>query len=655
MSNQKKNSKPSQASQPKLQATAHQPGIKNLSAWLMIAIVIISGICFSPALKHELTNWDDPVYVTENPLIRSLDADSVKTLFNPSASVSLNYHPVTMLTLAMNYSSSGLDAKGYILTNIVIHILGSLLVFIFIRMLTRGRVWIAGIVALLFAVHPMHVESVVWVSERKDVLYVFFFMAGLISYLKYLDTKKLLYIVAALLLFVLSCLSKAMAVVFPLILLLLDYYLARKITLKAILEKAPFFIISLLIGIHAAKIQATGAISGLDTFSLWERIVFASYGFVNYIAKLFAPVNLSAFYPYEYNKETGELLGYYNIMPLLALVVPALLIICYKKNRELFKVVLFGIGFYFIAVALVLQFISVGNAVMADRYTYLSYIGLFFILGWLADKHLIEKRKTVPAIVLVAASTIILAALCRERVKVWESSGTLWTDVIEKYPHQAPVAYKNRSLWYLDQQQVDKAYNDLIVMSQLPHKDPTGYNNLGNIYGMRQEHAKALEAYNQALKLDSTIFDAHLNSGITYSILKQYDNAVAAFQKAERLDPNSPKLFANRGHTYFAMGKYEQAIKDYDKAIMYDQRDPMLYFYRGLAKFNLAKHAEANADFEAATRLNPSFADAYHNLSITNKLMGNVAQAYQAELKAKSLGFNSDPAYLEGLRVAAGQ
>jgi tetratricopeptide (TPR) repeat protein len=643
-----------QVKQAKSTATSG-PDTKRLSVYFMIAIVVVTWICFAPGLKNELTNWDDPVYVTDNALIKDLNKETVKTLFAPSTAVSLNYHPLTMLTLAMNYSSSGLEAKGYILTNIVIHIITSLLLFVFIRMLTRGRVWIAGVVSLLFAIHPMHVESVVWVSERKDVLYVFFFVAGLITYMRYLDTKRIVFIIVTLLLFLLSCLSKAMAVVFPVALLLIDFYYDRKINVKNILEKIPFFIISVVIGYKAVSIQSTEAINEFSTFTLWERIMFASYGFVMYIAKLFAPLRLSAFYPYPHLDETGDIPGYYALMPVILIAVLAAPFLIYRRNKELGKVLIFGIGFYLIAVALVLQFISVGSAIMAERYTYLSYIGLFFILAWLIDKYLVEKRNSTMAMIITFVAVGFFAFLCRERVKVWKNSETLWTDVINKYPVQVPTAYKNRSLWYIDHQQVDKAYNDLMIMTKLPQKDPGGFNNLGNIYSMRQEYEKALEAYTAALKLDNRIFDAHLNRAITYSMLKQYDNAFKGFAEAEKLNANSPKLYQNRAYTYFSVGKYEESIRDYDRSIAYEPQNSNFYFYRGLAKFNLAKYPDAIADFEKATSFNPKFSEAYHNMSVAYNRLDNAAQAYQAELKAQSLGFATDAAYLEQLKKKAGQ
>lgn len=636
--------------QPKQQKIQPPPARSRASLWFMLAIIVLGLVCFVPGLKNELTNWDDTVYVKENPLVKSLDKETVSAMFSRSHPVSLNYHPITILSLAMNYSSSGLEAKGYILTNIIIHILTSLLLFIFVRMLTRGREWIAGITALLFAIHPMHVESVVWVSERKDVLYVFFFIAGLIAYMRYLDTRKILFITAAFILFVLSCLSKAMAVVFPVILLLIDFYYDRKISLKSLLEKIPFLAVSAVLGLLAVQIQSREAINAFSTFTFVQRVDFASYGFVVYIAKLFVPVHLSAFYPYPLTDAHGDIPGFFHIMPVLMLAVLATPFIVYRKNKEPGKVLIFGIGFYLITVALVLQFISVGSAIMADRYSYLSYVGLFFIIGWLIDHYFIEKKSIAPALAIIVIAAGVFTYACRERVKVWKNSETLWTDVIEKYPMRVPTSYKNRSLYYIDHNLTDKAFNDLITMTKLPEKDAGGYNNLGNVYSMRQQYKEAINAYTEALKINNRIFDAHLNRGITYSILKEYDKAFTDFAEAEKIDPNSPKLYPNRAYTYFTVNKFEQAIKDYDRAIPYNPEDANLYFYRGLSHFNLKHTNEAIADFNKAIELKPDFSAAYYNLSVVYNNMGDVTKAYENAKKAKEHGFAVEDNYVEMLR-----
>ena len=243
-------------------------------------IVIITFIVFFPSFKCGFTNWDDEDYVTKNSLVVS-NFIHVKEIFKTP--VLLNYHPITMLTFALNYQFGKLNPVGYHLWNVLLHVLNTILVFVFIFIFTKRNLLMATIVALFFGIHPMHVESVAWVSERKDVLYVFFFLAALISYLYYKEKGKPIWYSITLLLFILSCLSKAMAVVFPFVLILIDYYTADSISQIAIwkrktsIDKIPFFLISLVFGITAYVIQHNGkAMEFMNHFTSFQRLVLSS-------------------------------------------------------------------------------------------------------------------------------------------------------------------------------------------------------------------------------------------------------------------------------------------------------------------------------------------------------------------------------------------
>ena len=303
MANKKKEKDANNNKQTKKTAAKKQTNL--LPVLISVAVIIIvTYFVFSPSLQNDFTNWDDPTYVTDNPLVVN-NAVPVKEIFKTP--VSLNYHPVTILSLAWNYQNGKLNPKGYHEENVIFHLLNTLLVFLFIFLLTRRNLLMAAIVALFFGIHPMHVESVSWVSERKDVLYVFFFLAGLITYLRFLDTKRILWYILTLLLFVLSCLSKGMAVVFPVIMLLIDYLRNDKLQLKIIFNKIPFFVLSLVFGVISFRIQSGGAIADMQVFTIFQRMMFASYGAIMYVVKFFAPVNLSAFYPYPTLDRNGNI------------------------------------------------------------------------------------------------------------------------------------------------------------------------------------------------------------------------------------------------------------------------------------------------------------------------------------------------------------
>ena len=338
---------------------------------IIIVLFIISMIAFYPIVKNDfISTWDDSVYIINNQLLHDLSWQGIINIFSYGDEFQKlinNYHPLTIFSLAFNYKISGLSPASYHLTNMILHGFNAVLAFLFVYLLCRRRIWPALISGLFFAIHPMHVESVAWISERKDVLYAFFFLAGLIAYLKYLENEKVWKLGIALFLFIFSCLSKAMAVPFPLILLLIDYLMRRRFSWKLIIEKIPFFIIALIIGFMSVHLQSMSAINKFETFTLYQRTMHASYGFIAYILKFFNPSDLSAFYPYPAITTTGLLPISFRIAPYICIIVAGLLIWVSTRKGEIPRVIVFGILFYFFTIILVLQFLSVGKAIMADR------------------------------------------------------------------------------------------------------------------------------------------------------------------------------------------------------------------------------------------------------------------------------------------------
>jgi protein O-mannosyl-transferase len=371
----------------------------NINALILAAVIaVITYISFSPSFKNDFNNWDDPTYVTENPIVQS-DKTQWNEIFTKP--VSLNYHPLTILTLAWNYQSADkeggkVDATVFHEWNVWIHLLNTLLVFYFIWLLSGRQLLTAAFTAAVFGVHPMHVESVSWVSERKDVLYTLFFLLSCISYLHYTDKKKILYLALSFILFALSCLSKAVAVIIPLVFIAIDYFNYPKWEWRRLIEKIPFFLLSLYIGMKAYTIQATDAIAKKEVFTLFQRLMFGSYGAMIYLAKFFVPLHLTAFYPYPTTDSAGKVPLIFYISPLIWVALGLLVWYGLKKYRALS----FGIVFFFITIVLVLQFLSVGSAIMAERYSYVPYIGIAFITGSLCNT-LIKKYPSLVTGILV--------------------------------------------------------------------------------------------------------------------------------------------------------------------------------------------------------------------------------------------------------------
>jgi hypothetical protein len=411
-----------------------------LSGLLIIILVLAT---YQGALKNGFVDWDDNEYVVNNNMIRNQGETQFKDIL--STVVSLNYHPLTMLSMRLNNNTcqscpNGISAKPFIRGNITLHLFNSILVFLLIFLLSDRNVLIAFLVAAVFGVHPMHVESVAWVSERKDVLYGFFFLSGLLAYVKYLTEHKgrYLWLIFSFVLFILSCLSKATAVVFPVVLLLLNFWFQDKnkeqsvksallgiVNPKKLLLLLPFFAVSVFFGLMATQIQSGKNFMGMLKFlkehndvinvvgpvSTLQHIQVGSYGFLTYIVKFFLPVNLSPFYPYPTLQEFNH--GSFSITMWIAFVALLFTIFLVIRSLRKSKLYFFGIGFYFITIALVLQFISVGTAVIAERYSYLPYIGLAFLPATIIMNKPVKIRRVL--LIISGCFILILMILTRQQ------------------------------------------------------------------------------------------------------------------------------------------------------------------------------------------------------------------------------------------------
>jgi protein O-mannosyl-transferase len=643
---------------------------------LILAAVLV---CFSPALsgKKEFTNWDDPGYVTEQPLVQGLSWGNLRAIFDPRADVMLNFHPLTVLSLALNHHYAQLDVRSYALTNILLHGFNTVLVFLFLYRLSGRRFRVGALAALWFGIHPMHVESVAWISGRKDLLYCFFFLISCILYLDYLERGQLRYLILTFCAFVLSCLSKAAAVPLPFVLLLLDYLLKRTPSRRMFLEKIPFVIVALVLGYVGYLALARHGLADLQGFTMRQRFAFASYGFAMYWARLFVPYRLSAFYPYPTLQENGGLPATYLLVSALGLLVVLPLVLSYRRGDNEFRIVAFGVGFFVLMLVLVLQFVSVGSSVMADRYSYVPYIGAFFLLALAVDALLERKRLRVATAAAVALYSLALGVGSYRRTWVWTNSETLWSDVIEKHPFRfeeeggkvnvvergATTAYQNRGNYYRERGQPEAAARDYEVLLKARVAEPGPYINLANVYAERgelfvrqgasqeadEEFGKALEMYSRAIELDGGSFETHLNRGITYSSMRQHEKALEDFRIAHRMKPDAGGVLSNVAFEELQLKRYEECITDTSRLLDADPKDANAYFLRGTSFMNTGRPAEAVDDLRKAVALNAGLGSAWYNLSVLYRQAGDRGAALQAARKAQEGGYPVTTAYLEQL------
>jgi tetratricopeptide (TPR) repeat protein len=596
---------------------------------LITAAVFAAGITFLlylPALNNSFVNWDDDVTVYENTHIRAINGDFLKWIFL-SEVVGL-WHPLTMLSFAIDYAIFGLNPLGFHLTNSLIHTANTALIFFLVVRLIevsskQNPLIAAFVTAFLFGIHPLHVESVAWVTERKDVLCAFFYLLTILLYLRYnsIDAKRerLICYILFTFTFVLSLMSKPMAVSLPIVLLILDFYPLRRLSFKKgwnaklLIEKLPLFLLSLatsLINILVAG--KAGALAPLEQYPLSLRILNAINSYIAYLGKMLLPVNLAPYYPFPYK------LTFFDPLFVISLIVfttiTLLSILTLKRDKPfLFTVWLY----YIIALFPVIGIIKAGGFVaMADRYSYLPSLApfLFTGIGIGAIFNIFSKRAAQISIipVLIFLSGVLMNMTYRQ-IGVWKDSMTLWSHQIELFPGQVALAYNNRGFAYDDRSDYQKAIKDYSTAINIDPKFVISYNNRGNAYVSLGNYQEALKDFTTAIIIDSKYVNAYNNRGNAYVSLGGYQEAIKDFTTAIIIDSKYAKAYNNRGNAYVSLGSYQEAMKDFNTAITLERWYAEAYYNRCDAYVNLGSHQEALNDCSMAISLNPKFSLAYYN------------------------------------------
>jgi protein O-mannosyl-transferase len=627
---------------------------------IMAGLAAITILALTNSLFNQITVWDDTQYIRDNPLVKNLSWAGVTDIFaNP---VMGNYHPLTILSYCIEYHFAGLEPLLYHYDSLLLHVLVVLLVYWFAFRLTRSKV-AAIITSILFGLHPMHVESVAWISARKDLLYSFFYVAACILYLGYLRThrfRKAASYAGVLFLFLCAVLCKPVAVSLPLVLLMIDYFERRRFSLRLIAEKTPHFLIAVTFGVMAVKTQqSAGAMDMIkESYGPLEKIAFAGYELSTYLYKSVLPINLHAIYPYP-ARVNGNIPTSYFVFPV---AIAALIIAIWKFARQN-RTIVFGMLFFAANIALVLQFISVGDAIMAERYTYLPYFGLFFIAGNSLARFYAADIKTTgkwTVGIMIAVYCSFLGYASSDRCKVWSDDISLWRDQIEKVPGGTPNTYNNLGyLYYI------KWGNENIAENKTLLYDSVRY------------------FLNMAIKLEPAFVNPYLTLGKLAVASKNYDEAKKTYTAALKYNPNESNLFIGLAEAYFneknmdscgyyikasllanpsseAHGNYaiflenndkpDSALAEYGRAIALSPASFLQYLHRGQLYKRLNQWSEALNDLNYAIQLNPDIGESYYARSFCDTQQGRMQDAVTDIKKALSLGFEQiDTAYYNKL------
>ena len=616
--------------------------------WLA-GVLIITFVVFFPAIKNQLISFDDIHYISDNLYIKSFSLENLRAIFLTDANNLGNYHPLTLLSFAANYALSGLEPTGYHLTNVLLHLVNTLLVFqlsllLFARIGSDHKLLLSSITALLFGIHPLHIESVAWVSGRKDLLYTCFYLLSLIFYLRYLDKKSIPRYLLSLLFFGLSLLSKGMAVTLSLCVVAIDYLLKRDFSNKRVLlEKVPFFILSIFFGIIAILVQQAQGATEIIKFGVFDRIIFASYGFSQYLVKIIFPYTLCGYYPYP-DLVVANIpdMYYLSLFPVVLTILILVYLALVRPRRE----IVFGILFFILNVILVLQLFPVGSAVMADRYTYLSSFGAFFLIA-LGIGFLIKKLASYRLILagICLSYLLVLSVISTQRCAVWHDSYSFWNDVMLKYPKFYPAINNLGELNETDgnTQEAFQLYNNSIKASQ---NNPNAWFHRGSIYGKSGKYQEAISDFGQAIRYYPGFFtQAYINRAIAKSLSLDYHGALADLDSVIGNRKNESAYF-NRGILKNELKEYSQAISDFQEAINLNPSCTRCYYSLGLANYNAGFFPEAIKAFTTRINLDPANGHAYFYRALSNVESGEPRSSCSDLQTALKLGLKEAEPFL---------
>lgn len=607
---------------------------------LAVAIAALTIAVYAPVRHFELVNWDDPNYITDNPVVLGgLSWSSVRWAFTTTHSP--YWHPLTWLSLLTDVSLYGQDAGGYHVTSLIIHLCTSLLLFLLLRRMTRAT-RLSAFVAAMFAVHPLHVESVAWIAERKDVLSTLCWALTIWAYLAYVarpDWRRYLGVVA---LYALALMSKPMVVTLPALLLLLDWWPLRRsaTATRLVLEKLPLFAMAAAEGVATMIVQRrVGAVAGLEALPIGARAANATVSYVVYVWKTIWPAHLAAFYPFHaYPAWTIALAA----AALAAATAGAFAV------RHRAPYVFVGWFWYLIALTPVIGLTQAGEQARADRFMYVPMIGLLIAATWfLARVSWLERLRAYGSWIAVLL-VIAYAVPARAQVETWADGPTLWRHAAAVVPCNY-IAYQDLGEALRDRGQLDAALANIRqAFACVPPRSPGLVAMLRNDAGLvlaRQDQAPAaVKEFAEAVRLSPNFAEAHNNLGDALATEDRLDEARQQFQLAVQLKPDFVEAQVGLGSTLIKAGRAVDAVPHYKAALALNPNLAEGHDGLGAALAMLGRTDEAMAEYNEALRLRPDLPTAHLNIAVLLIRSGRIDAARQHLLTALSIDPNYEPA-----------
>jgi len=611
-------------------------GITNLDGqdWKYIGICLgLTLLAFISVFGHDFVNWDDDFNLANNKNTALLNWDNIVNIF--SDPVIGNYNPLPILTFAIERSIVGLDPTLYHINNLILHLICVFFIYRIFRSLDLSSL-ASGVGAILFGIHPMRVESVSWVTERKDVLFGVFFLSALWFYIQYVKTgytKKYFY--AAMGLFVFALFSKIQAVSLPLTMLLVDYYYRRPLKINLVLEKWAFFLLSLIIGLVGVYfLRQQGSMEDDTNYSLVQRLMIGGFTLGVYLVKFIFPYKMSPLYPYPHTLPPEIYAG-----PFVAIAIFAFIYIAYKKD---WRPYLFGFLFFLFNVMFLLQVVGAGQGYLADRFTYIPYAGLMFIVAY-AGQRLFEKNPVLGKRLAYGflAVVALFMFLTFKQNQIWRNSDTLWSHVL-KYHTNTSLPFRNRANYRRDQGRIEEALADYNAAIKLK-PDGALYNSRAKLYFNLEKYQEALDDYNRAIAADNTAGEYYINRGAVYALTGNLEPALNDFNKGLSLTPEHANGYKNRSLVYQAMQRWNEALKDVETYLAMHPEDADLWYEKGRLKNILKKHQEALTALDRSIQLNSQQGLFYYEKMKSLLALGQKAAALDLMRIVQQFGVPIEP------------
>ncbi|MBU2620986.1 MAG: tetratricopeptide repeat protein [Proteobacteria bacterium] len=583
-----------------------------------IVLFIITFAVYRQVINHEFITFDDNIYVTDNSIVKKgISLSGVLWAFKFTDGKSQVYwHPVTWLSHMLDYQLFDLNAGMHHLTSLLLHAANSILLFYILSTVT-GDLWRSAFVAALFALHPVNVDSVAWIAERKNVLSTFFWMLTMLSYVYYTRHPDIIKYFVTILFFVFGLLSKPMLVTLPFALFLFDYWplerfelghpgLQKRLIFNIILEKTPFFILSFVsVYLSSVSLRRIGNLTSVNLVPMNLRLENAIVSYPAYIGKMICPSDLSVYYPFPAS------IAVWKIVASLILLVSVTIYVLFKMSRFRFL----GTGwFWFIGTLVPVSGIVQGGLwpMMADRWAYIPYIGLFVIISW-GGYELLSKYHLNNYLAAAISITILfaLSTATNIQLKYWQDSKSLYKHALEVGP-----------------------------------VNPVMLNNMGNVLVKESKYSEAVSYYKEALILKPDYAKAHNNLATAFYKLGRIDDSIRYYSEALRYGPNIYKIHNNFGCVLFELGKGKEAMFHFIEALRINPDYDEAHYNLGLLLYRQGRIEQAVSHYARSVSLNPFYAEAHNNLGLAYNKLGRTGYAVKHYNEALRLDPNMPEAHV---------